>query len=160
MVPVTLAEIRSTADGIYPVSVLEGCDSALVLFAAGFLGRQDGIFIADAGLDATCVDIRPALLHEMASMYPASWEFFVEDSFEYAATTQRQWDLVSVDCPSGMFQRCADSIETYCHLARRAVVLGTGMTTFPWVPGGWVLSNLLRRSSFAGGTYWAVLERE
>jgi hypothetical protein len=159
-VTVSLADIRATADGTYPVRVLEGCETALLLFAAGFHGRQDGIFVADAGLTATCVDIRPERLHDMAAVYPSAWEFLVDDAFDYVEQTERQWDVVSVDCPSGMFQRCADLIETWCDLARRVVVLGASAESARSVrrPLPWAMTSLVKRSDYRGGVYWAVME--
>lgn len=158
MVSVTLAEIRRSADGTYPKGLLDACDTALVLFAAGFYGRQDGIFIADAGITATCVDIRPQRLRDMAAVYPGSWEFFVDDAYEFAALTERRWDLVSIDCPSGAFVRCAELVGLWCSLARVAVVLGTGKGTVVEPPEGWRVTDVIQRSQFSGGVYWSVLE--
>jgi len=156
--PLTLAEVRERADGVYPADLLDGCSTALILFAAGFHGAQDGIFVADKGLDATCVDIRPQRLHEMAAMYPASWEFFVDDVFDFVEETDRTWDVVSVDCPTNLFERCADMVGVWCGLAERAVVLGTGEHTSVTAPAGWRITQVVRRSSFAGGVYWTVLQ--
>ena len=155
---VSLANIRDSADNTYPVSVLEGCETALLLFSAGFFGSQEAIFVADAGLTATCVDIRPKRLHEMAAVYPSGWEFLVDDAFDFAETTERQWDVVSVDCPSGAFQRCADMVYVWCGLALRAVVLGTGPSSSVTAPAGWRITSVQKRSDYRGGTYWTVLE--
>ena len=160
--PLTLSDVRDRADGTFPVDVLDSCSTALLLFAAGFHGQQDGIFVADAGLTGTCVDIRPQRLHEMAEIYPASWEFVVDDAFDFVSETRRRWDVVSVDCPSGLFERCAAMIDVWCSLARHAVVLGTSLDVSrslrEW-PDQWQMTSILRRSNFAGGTYWLVLER-
>lgn len=159
MVSVTLEEVRvRAATNPYPVELLERCDSALVLFAGGFLGAQDGIFIADAGLTATCVDIRPSLLHDMAAVYPASWEFVVADAFDYARECDERFDLVSIDCPSGSFAQCAEALPLWCSLARVAVVLGTGRHTAVVAPDGWAVTERSWRSRFSGGVYWTVVE--
>ena len=160
MVSVTLDQVRarSGAHG-YPVGVLEGCETALVLFAAGFHGANDGIHIADAGIVATCVDIQSDRLHEMEAAYPSSWEFVVGDVFDYAAAADGRWDVVSVDCPTGLFGRCAETIDVWCSLARRAVILGTGHDTGLEVPEGWTVTGRVHRSDFSpGGVFWAVLE--
>lgn len=161
MAPLTLEQIRSEKDGeVYPRSVLRRCETALVLFAAGFYGRQDAFWIAEAGLAATCVDIRPGRLAVMAGLYPDGWEFVQADAFAYARRARaegRSWDLVSVDCPSGMFDRCAAVAEKWCSLAKIAVVLGSGEYTRVEPPDGWRLAGRKRRSDFAGGVYWTVM---
>lgn len=161
MAGLTLEEIRSEPDGIaYPREILSECGDALVLFAAGFLGRQDAFWIADAGLTAVCVDARLKPLHEMAAVYPADWQFVIGDVYELAAfDALATADLVSIDCPSGHFDRCADMVAVWCALARRYVVLGTSLDIELELPDGWVEVERRYRSDFAGGTYWAVLKR-
>lgn len=158
MAAVTLDKLREKNMNVYPVGLLNGCETALLLFAAGFHGAQDGIFIADAGLRATCVDIRPDKLMEMAHAYPRSWEFVVADAYLFASDATGPWDIVSVDCPSDHFHRCAELAPRWCNLAHRAVVLGTGHDTSVTAPKGWRITRIMQRSVFAGGTYWTVLE--
>lgn len=154
----TLAEVYSEPEGrAYPRHILEGCESALVLFAAAFDGRQDAYWIAEAGMRATCVDIRS--MNRMSRLYPAVWEFIEADAFEFCETTGGQWDIVSIDCPSGAFQQCADMVGLWCDLARVAVILGNGLDVLVHPPAGWRLTEMRRRSDFRGGVYWAVLER-
>jgi hypothetical protein len=156
---VALAEVGAAAQGnVYPVALLEGRKTALVLFAAGFYGAQDGYWIHQAGLRATCVDIQAGRLGEMARMYPEDWEFAVEEAFDFAERAQiegRRWDVVSVDCPSGMFDECAEHAGLWCDLARHAVILGTGRHDAVRVPVGWRATDTIRRSHVA---YWTVLE--
>jgi hypothetical protein len=97
----------------------------------------------------------------MAAVYPTAWEFVVDDAFAFAercAPEPYLWDVVSVDCPTDQFQRCADMIGVWCDLARRAVVLGTGSSSSVTAPAGWRITSVQKRSDFAGGTYWTVLE--
>lgn len=156
----TLAEIGADIDEtLFPRGVLTGRDDALLLFAAGFLGKQDGYFVAKAEMAATCVDIRTDLLEQMAAVYPIDWEFVTADAYEYAERTKRRWDVVSVDCPSNQFDRCAESVGLWCSLARHAVVLGTSGRTDLVAPAGWDVTERRLRSMNYGGTYWAVLER-
>lgn len=156
-----LEQIRQDGDTSYPRELLDGCGDALLLFAAGFLGRQDGIWIADAGLTAVCVDVRASLLHEMAAVYPADWQFVCADIYQLIDRGELPpADLVSVDCPSGHFQRCADLLDKLCALARRYLVLGCGCDTEVFPPGGWTLLERRYRSPFAGGTYWAILQKD
>jgi hypothetical protein len=157
---VTLDRVRAeAAPETYPVRVLEGCESALVLFAAAWHGKQDAIHVADAGLSATCVDTDAVRLGEMAEAYPADWEFVTADVFEYAARADRQWDVVSIDCPTNLFDMCAALVPLWCLLARRAVVIGSGPNTETVTPEGWLRPPCLKRSNFAGGVYWIVLQR-
>lgn len=158
--PTTMAELRDPGSArIFPQEVLKGCRSALVLFAAAFHGRQDAIWIADAGLRATCVDIDHAKLGDMGRVYPEGWEFVNGDVFDYAALTTRKWDLVTLDPPTNLFEKCAAWLPRWCELARRAVVLGCGPSPELDVPDGWALEPLRYRSDFAGGVNWAVLVR-
>lgn len=156
---VSLDAIREQgAADLYPRHVLAGCKDALVLFAAAFHGKQDAVWIADAGLTATCVDVDQFKLMQMEDAYPDDWEFVCADVFEYAARTDHQWDVVSIDCPSNLFVRCAEILPLWCLLARKAVVLGCEGRTLAAIPDGWRETERLHRSNFAGGVYWAVIE--
>jgi hypothetical protein len=161
--PATLEEIRDVGAGeSYPRRLLDECDDALVLFAAGFLGMQDAFWVAEAGKRATCVDIRPDLLAGMAAVYPEDWEFVTGDVYDYTERMElvgRRWDLVSLDCPSSHFDRCAELAGLWCRLAGRAVVLGTSGRTALAAPDGWEVTERRFRSMNYGGTFWAVLER-
>jgi hypothetical protein len=139
--------------------MLAGCESALVLFAAAWLGRQDAVYMADAGLVATCVDRDETRLLEMRSFYPNDWRFVCADVFEFAEQTGDQWDVVSLDPFTNEFQRCAQLLPLWCDLARDAVVVATGPGVAMSIPDGWRMSEMRRRSDFKGGVYWAVLTR-
>ncbi len=155
----TLDAVRAeSAPERFPRHVLGGCESALVLFAAAFYGRQDAVWMADAGLTATCVDTDSGRLEEMRGMYPDGWEYVTGDAFEFAANAAgREWDVVSLDPFTNLIQECADLLPVWCHLARRAVVLGTmGYTSFV-SPAGWRVVEEVPRSSFNGGVFWTVL---
>ena len=148
-------------DALYPCRVLEGMRTALVLFAGAFYGRQDAVWVARAGLRATCVDVRAEGLDAMQAIYPADWEFAQADAYAYARTWRaagRQWDIVSVDCPSGQFDRAADEAQLWCGVARRAVVVGSGARELV-APAGWKVTGRVERSSFLeGGVWWTVME--
>lgn len=152
-------DIRDPDDQSFPVGVLDGCRDALVLFAQAWYGMQDAYYVAAAGLDGTCVDIRDHNFGAMRDLYPDGWEFVQADVYEFIESTERTWDVVTVDCPSGHFQRCADLLPELCSLATRAVVLGSGAKTRIAVPGGWHQTSKNRRSMMFGGVYWTVLER-
>lgn len=157
--PATLGHVRDEGAGdSYPRGLLARCDNALVLFAAAFLGRQDAYWVADAGVRATCVDTDQARLAEMEALYPRDWQFIAADAFAYAEGTDRRWDLVSVDCPSDAFEKCASLVGTWCSIAEVAVVLGNGLGVRVVAPDGWRVTETRKRSDFVGGTYWAVLE--
>ena len=131
-------------------------------FCAAFLGRQDCAWVEEAGLTATCVDTDAERLVEMASIYPEEWSFVCDDVYRYASRVYAfgyQFDLVSLDPPTNQFERCADKVELWCSLARRVVVLGIGAAPRSPHPEGWRLADIVQRSSFRGGVYWAMLER-
>ena len=115
--------------------------------------------MADAGLTATCVDVDGGKLVEMAMAYPDGWEYESADVFEYAARAERTWDVVSIDCPTNLFDRCAELLPLWCRLATRAVILGCSPRTPLEVPDGWTLTSRWYRSDFHEGVRWAVIER-
>ena len=152
------AEERS----LYPVESLQGLRTALVGFCAAFLGRQDCVWIEEAGITATGVDLDAERLFEMAALYPDDWTFVCDDVFEYARRRYaegRTYDLVSLDPPTNLFELCDFKIDLWCALARRVIVLGTGLRPAVATPEGWRIASVIRRSSFRGGTYWMALER-
>src|SRR4051812_16962494 len=113
----------------YPLWALEGCETALIVFASEFGGMNDAAWVVDAGVRATCVDINADKLNAMRENYPDDWSFVCQDAYEFAALTDGRWDVVSLDPFTNHFDRCADNIKVWCKLARRAVIIGTGTDT-------------------------------
>ncbi len=148
----------------FPKHLLRGSKTALLLYAAGFHGRQDGVFVAEAGVQATCVDIDRQKLSEMEQVYPGDWDFIVDDALHYARSAWTNFSFVSVDCPSDKSDMCYRELHTFLTIAARALILTVHeeMEEKSWrhpeIPG-W-RSTTLRRSWYRGGTYWLCLERE
>ena len=144
----------------YPTHLLDGCETGLVLFAAAFLGHNDAIHFAEAGLRGTCCDVDADRLAEMKQLYPDDWSFVPGDAWEMAqeaAEAQVQWDAVSVDTFTGdvMF-RSLGSLGLWCSLARKAVTVTiTDSVAVADVPDGWTVS-LYPRSEHVS---WLVLTR-
>jgi len=136
---VTVADllVNPQLRGRYPTDRLEGCETALLLFAAGFYGRNDGAWVAEAGIRATCVDLDTEKLSEMQRYYPASWDFVYDDVFAFALLTGR-YDLVSVDPPSALSKVCLERRSLWTRLAKRQVVLGSQYETIK----GYDLTNI------------------
>ncbi len=157
-----LATVRSEADAaLYPADALDGLSTAFMGFCAAFLGRQDCVQVADAGLDAVCVDIDQPRLDLMRPLYPSGWEFVHADVFNYAQMRYAQggrWDVVSLDPPTNLFQDVADTANLWCSMARRVVILGSGFHTVVDEPNGWKVTEIVRRSHFRGGAYWTILK--
>ena len=151
-----LAGIRQNA-GPYPVDLLEGCETALLLFGAGFLGLNDGIHIADAGLDAFVIDIDREKLEHMVKLYPKTWTFCEADAWWFAENVNAQFDVVSVDNYTGDAEvPVLASLPLWCSLARKVVtVTKTRKNIQHSIPHGWEPS-IVERSSRAD---WLVLER-
>lgn len=156
---VMLDAVRERSADVYPRTHLDGCESALVVFAAAFMGAQDAIWIHDAGLTATCIDNDIDRLDPMQNLYPSDWEFLCVDAYEWLETAEGVWDVVSVDSPTGHFERCAERLPIFCRLARRLVILGVGTKTKFGAPDGWEVVDCIKRSDYEGGVYWAVLCR-
>ena len=155
--PDTLEDVRDPDDRSFPTGVLRDCKTALVLFSSAWYGKQDAYYVAAAGLRATCVDIRNDNFEDMERLYPDDWEFIQDDAYEFVRQTHRRWDVVTVDCPSGHFQKCADLLPLLCRLARVTVILGSGVDTRLVPPEGWRVVTRNRRSMMYGGVYWTVL---
>lgn len=139
--------------------------TALCLFTAEWLGRQDVYWIARARLTGTCVDHNAEKLERMRELYPNGWEFVAGDVYEYvsqALADGRQWDVVTLDPWTSQFSRCAEMLDTWTTLARKVVVMGFGnyKRTPPDAPEGWTRTHQIMRSDFRGGVWWLVYERQ
>lgn len=145
-----------TAETVFPVHLLEGSGTALVLFAAAFGGENDAAHIWDAGLDGTCVDVDSAALFAMTGAYPG-WTFAPADAFDYAraaAAAGKAWDVVTLDPFTGdTMDRVIESLPVFCALARNLVVAGTDGREIT-APDGWRVHSKSWRSSRA---YWTNL---
>lgn len=162
MGPLTIDQIRSEPDGeLYPRDRLAGCETALMLFCAAFGGRQDCIWVADAGIAGTGVDLDGERLAAMADLYPDTWTFAEADVWNYAARRYAEgatYDLVSLDPPSNLFDWVVGAVDLWCGLADRLVVIGTS-SGFPVTPpAGWEQTDRRLRST-RNGTIWVTLER-
>lgn len=157
----TLADVR--AEGVrelFPTEKLVGMESALVLFAAAFLGRQDAVWVEEAGLVGTCVDNDQGALDRMQDLYPADWDFVTADAYQFARVTGGRWDVVTIDCPTGQFEKVAEWLGVWCSIANAVVILGSQKDA-PQQPDGWKLADLIRRSDYIpGGVWWSVYEKE
>lgn len=157
---VTLEQVGREARP-YPTHLLEGCETGLVLFAAAFLGHNDAIHFAKAGLRTTCVDIDAERLREMQVLYPPDWEFVVADAFQYADDASHYaygpWDAVSVDTFTGDAMRDSlGNLWDWTEIAEKVVtvtITDEALDAYD-VPTGWNASLFPRTS----GVYWLVLE--
>jgi hypothetical protein len=151
----------------YPRHLLEGCRSALLLFASGRMGAADGRWVQEAGLeDVTAVDWDRKTLEPFSEVYPACWDYVEADVREFVGIAGRRWDVVSADAPSQMADELPDLLPRYCELANRYVVAtlavtGDGEPVVPPSPAGWsYLGEPVYRAEFEGRRFWWVgLER-
>ena len=165
--PKVLSDIENLYCGsVYPGSqFFEGCETALCLFSAEWLGMQDAYWIAKHGMTGTCVDLQADKLAQMRELYPEGWEFIEADAYEFAQESLeegREWDALTLDPWTGQFEKCADLLPTWTALARNTVVLGHGnyRLTRPEAPEGWTMTQAILRSDFKGGVYWLVFQRD
>jgi len=148
----------------YPVPMLRGAESALVLFAAAFLGHNDAIhFAQQSGLRATCVDTDAERLEEMRALYAKcpGWEFVEADAWTYAEAARREdvtFDVVSLDPFTGdAMERVLQSLELWTALANDVVIVGTDAgIPDDLIPYGWVSWGYVNRSA---GAEWLILAR-
>lgn len=159
----TIDQIRVETDGmLYPREALPGLETALCLFCAAFGGRQDCVWVADAGLTGIGVDLDQERLDAMAPLYPVGWEFVCSDVWEFASRRFAEgatYDLVNLDPPSNLFDWVAGDVDLWAALADRLLVIGCGSGRTPAIPDGWKLHSRTLRST-RNGTLWVTLERE
>ena len=148
--------------GPYPTDLLARYETALILFAAGFYGKNDGAWIADAGIKATCVDSDKTTLREMKRHYPKDWLFVHGDAFKWATDCPYQYDLLSIDPPMQYSMSCLVYLEQWEKLAKKTIVLGTQRSTIidwdlnPAHPG-WAVDEVMYRNE---DSLWLVLQRK
>jgi hypothetical protein len=159
-----LTDIESLYCGsVFPnPQVFQGCETALCLFSAEWLGQQDAYWIAKAGLTGECVDLQSDKLAEMEAIYPDGWRFHTADAYEFArhaANQGRAWDVLTMDPWTGQFDKCAQLIDLWTAITRRVIVLGHGNYRLPApaAPAGWRTLDVIKRSDFKGGVYWYVM---
>jgi hypothetical protein len=141
----------------YPAWLLDGCETGLCLFSAAFLGHNDAIHFARAGIETVCVDHDWVRLDEMRGLYPEDWRFEWADAWAFAnAASFATWDAVSVDTWRGDAERRSlDNLNLWCSLANKAVTV-THTTGLDYtVPDGWN-ARLFER---AHNVNWLVLTR-
>lgn len=133
--------------------------TGLCLFSAAFLGVQDAVHMARAGLELDLVDIDDARLEELAPLYPLA-RLHPQDAWEFAGEAKEQgktWDVVSTDTWTGdIMRRSLDSLELWCSLASFMVTATHTDGTSYVLPDGWT-DELMYRSDLAN---WLVLTRD
>jgi len=154
----TLDDIGDPNDTSYPRALLRYGDFAAVLFAAAFYGKQDAYWLARAGARVVCVDTDREKLDAMQAIYPAGWQYIVADVFAWVRRTRRRFDVVSLDPFTSDMERCAELLPAWCRLARRLVIIGMKEDTQLTAPEGWRVVAVRKRSDYAGGVYWGVLQ--
>jgi hypothetical protein len=143
----------------FPAWLLNGCETGLCLFAAAFLGHNDAIHFARAGIQTTCIDKDAARIEKMIDLYPRDWEFLTTDAWGFSDDSRAHgdhWDAVSVDTWRGDAERRSlDSLDLWCSLANKLVTV-THTTGLDYVvPDGWN-ARLFER---AHNVNWLVLTR-
>lgn len=143
----------------YPSYLLPKEGKALCLFAAAFLGWNDGIHMIRAGLTCDFIDTNKERLWEMATIYPDGHSFHVDDAWAFAtraALDGRDWDVVSVD---PFFGDAADQalhdLGLWTTIATQLITLTVPSDHEPDEIEGWK-SSLFPRN---GKASWLVMTR-
>ena len=113
----------------YHIDLLEDCSTGLCLFGAGFYGAHDSIHMLDAGIkNVHVVDIDLEKLKVMESIYPKKWMFTDADVFEWIQNAKDMglyWDVVSIDPPTALLDKCAGMLDLFMPLAEKYIMLTT-----------------------------------
>ncbi len=145
--------------GQYPAHLLPEGGTALSLFSAAFLGRNDVIHMARKEMEITCVDVDGDRLWEMATTYPNFMTFHVADAWEFAKSVMlkaQTWDVVSVDPFMGdAAEKAWGTMWLWSSLATKLLTVTVDPKQPLLVPEGWE-SYVFPRSSRAA---WMVLTR-
>jgi hypothetical protein len=145
---------------VYPANVLPNGGTALCLFSAGFLGWNDVIHMVRNDMRVTCVDVDKDKLFEMASIYPAGLELWVEDAWHFAtdaAASGRTWDVVSVDPYMGdASDKAWETRHLWPLLADKIVTLTVAADRELFAPPGWSSYMFPRNDEVS----WMVLHRD
>jgi len=153
---VTLEFVRADRSP-FPAELLPECESALMLFCARFYGRNDCVWVEEAGIqDVTCVDLDQEKLETMVTVYPPAWRFVRADAF---VENPGRFDLVSVDVFSDQCDQALGMLEHWCSMARKYVLITAMGEPDVEIPAGWKRRDLMHRSDHLGGVYWYILER-
>lgn len=166
MTPAPTPTQRSKAT--YPTDLLPQSRSALLLFCAGFHGRNDGIWIHTAGItDVTGVDHDATRIAETQEIYPG-WKLLTADVYQWTRdpAPRRTWDTVSVDPQTNQADQCLAWLPEWCNLANQTVILGVMepqvtqhqlyRLSYPHTPDGWYIDRVTRRNDIA---HWLVARR-
>lgn len=85
----------------YPTQYLVGQSSALAVFVTYFLGRNDVMYIHDAGIKrVTLVDLDATGLELMKQIYPSHWAYVAQDYrgfLDDAIARGESYDVISCD---------------------------------------------------------------
>src|SRR5262245_15513623 len=180
----SLSSISAAATpGTFPLDALDGCESALLLFGAGFLGRNDAIHVWNAGIEsATVVDVDAGKLNEMAALYVHDgWQFVARDAYQFAQAWQEQGraaDVVIVDPWTQHVGRALDQLPLWCSVARKTLIIGASAEWFAekgadvdaggvrwWLRARFpewrelpIVWRLVKRSNHKGGVWWIVFD--
>lgn len=179
--PLTLEDIRATAQRKFPVGLLKGCRSALCLFGAASKGKCDLIHLLDAGVPhVTVIDDSSSRMAELARVFPAAWEYKVENCLaacQNLLAKRRLFDIVVCDGSAGVIDHIWEELLPYLgDLAVRKALVKlnddyAALQGTPATPAGvaslakqlhgadLVVDDLVLRSRGKGGTYWAILSK-
>jgi hypothetical protein len=95
----------------FPTQVLSQCNSALSLFCAAYLGRNDLIFLYDSFIpNVTCVDIDGDSIDALKIIFPPRWKYITQpymDFIESEIKNGSSYDLVVADPWMGMNREVA-----------------------------------------------------
>lgn len=122
-VPKSLEEIiEENYNAPFPKYALSQCETALMLFCAGFYGRNDCVWVAEAGLtNVVCIDTDQEKLDVMRKLYPVKWSFVCTDV--YKVQLYEKYDLVVADIPLGQFEESRNWYSKWCNLAIKYVLV-------------------------------------
>ncbi len=177
--PATLADVLREADSAsFPSAEIRGATSAACFFAAAFHGRNDAVFLADAGVsDVLCVDVDALRLAQMREIYPADWRFVVGDAYTAAQDMRARGekvDVVIADAWQSDADRALEALPVWIAIARKCVLV---TVTKDWLdarrlaPDAAAVEAWLRerhgapiraeslhfRAGWTGGVWWLVL---
>lgn len=156
-VPVRLEDVKREFTGYpFPRFVFNKCESALMLFCAGFYGGHDCVWVADAGLtNVIAVDHDADKLNVMKQIYPKQWSFLCTDIYKLNLISSV--DLVVADVQISQIEYAQNWISAWCAVANRYLIVTGKHNELTPIPKGWKELGKLYRSD---EILWLILARK
>ncbi|HTV71951.1 MAG TPA: hypothetical protein VMF90_25750 [Rhizobiaceae bacterium] len=118
----------------FPEFVLQDSTSAAAFYTAALLGVRDVIHLNNHGIhDVTLVDLDPEKTEEMRKVYPASWDYVIDDAYKVMDRFRaegRRFDVILLDPWTHRQRSDMNRLGTLLDIANRYVVISLSANSY------------------------------